>query len=139
MTHQMRWNHALERSLRKPCVLRRAGHGKSLAQTLQPAAIPMTPYVRVEFLDVPHDLSIESAAHRWVARLEPELEILRARVTVQASENNRSSVSVILQLTDGQTRTGASAHQDTHVGVTNAFRFAKHASAAPRRPRRPSW
>jgi hypothetical protein len=100
----------------------------------------MTPYVDVSFHGLPRDVSIEAAIHRWVARLEAmRIEIQRAQITVEVSGRRRTSVTLILRLMDGNSRTTASVHADAYVGVADAFRAAKQLLQPVAPPRARVW
>lgn len=100
----------------------------------------MTPYVDVSFHGIPRDVSIETAIHRWVARLEEmRIEIQRAQITVEPVGKRRTAVTLNLQTLDGNRRTARSVHADAYVGVADAFRAAKHQQQPAASPRPRAW
>jgi sigma 54 modulation/S30EA-like ribosomal protein len=92
----------------------------------------MTPYIEVSFSGLEPDPSVESAIHRWIARLEAmPIEIQRARVRLEPSGRRRIMVSVTLTLMDGIARAAATIQADVYVGVADAFRAVRQQMLPP--------
>jgi ribosome-associated translation inhibitor RaiA len=82
----------------------------------------MQPYIQVSFPGSQRDPALEAAVHRWVARLESEMEdALRLEVMIDRSGRRRTSVDLTLCASDGP-RTAATSHKDAYVAVSDAFR-----------------
>lgn len=89
----------------------------------------MATHIEVSFRGVHRDPSVESAIHRWVARLEAmRIEVQRADVVVEPSGRKRTRITASIRLTDGTVQTSATMHADTYVGVADAFRALRHQS-----------
>jgi hypothetical protein len=82
----------------------------------------MQPDVQVSFPGSQRDAALEAAVHRWVARLESEMEdALRLEVMIDRRARRGTSVDLTLCGADGP-RTAATSHKDAYVAVSDAFR-----------------
>jgi hypothetical protein len=96
----------------------------------------MTSYIDVSFQRTDRNPSIESAIHRWVARLEAmQFPVERVSAIVEPAGRSRITVRLELTLTDDTTCTAATTHADPYVAVSDAFRVVRqHALAATAPP-----
>lgn len=86
----------------------------------------MSPYIGVTFFNMPENQSVESAIHRWVARLERVgIEVRRADITIEPARRGGAAVALRLVLGNGAVRTAETQHADIYVGVADAFRAVK--------------
>jgi len=85
----------------------------------------MCPDIEVNFVRLSRDPSVEAAIHRWVDRLDWNMEIDRAHVVVERSGWRRVAVHVSLVLGTGKELTFSTAHTDIYVAVADAFRGAR--------------
>jgi hypothetical protein len=99
----------------------------------------MTSYITTLFRGVPHDASIESTTHRWVARLEAlGIEIERADAVVERV-GRKTAVSLIVR-TSGGSSSASQVHDDPYVAVSNAFRSIRHGiQVTAKQPARSRW
>ena len=86
----------------------------------------MERYVEVTFQRMPRDPSVETAAHRWVARLESaNIAVRYAAIFIEQSDRRHISVWVTLHLGDGARSTTTASREDAYVAVGDAFRAAR--------------
>jgi ribosome-associated translation inhibitor RaiA len=83
----------------------------------------MHPYIQVSFPGGTRDPSLEAAVHRWVARLESDIEDA-LQVDVMIERVGRRGTTVGLTLSGGVDgpRKAATSHKDAYVAVSDAFR-----------------
>ena len=86
----------------------------------------MQPFVGVAFRHMEASGSVESAVHRWAARLEQVgREIIQIAVRIEARGRKRHDVELEVALGGGKIETITSTHDDVYVAVGDAFREAR--------------
>jgi hypothetical protein len=99
--------------------------------------VPMFPFVEIQFCRLARNPSLESAIHRWVARLEAmQIAVRRADVTVEAAGRRRTSVSLAVSLADRIEPDVVVAHADPYVAIAEAFRVVRRQVLARQVPSR---
>lgn len=97
----------------------------------------MFPFIEIQFCRLARDPSLESAIHRWVARLEAiQIAVRRADVTVEAAGRRRTSVSLAVSLPDRIEPDVVVAHADPYVAIAEAFRVVRRRVLARQVPSR---
>ena len=86
----------------------------------------MCPNVDVKFVRLSRDPSVENAVHRWVDRLDWNVEIDEAQVVVERAGWRRLSVHLSLVLGNGKELTLSTSHTDIYVAIADAFREARN-------------
>ncbi len=97
----------------------------------------MFPFIEIQFRRLVRDPSLESAIHRWVARLEAmEIGVRRADVTIEVAgrRRRRTSVSLAVELPDRMEPEVVVAHADPYVAIAEAFRVVRRQVLARRAP-----
>ena len=86
----------------------------------------MYPFIDVRFQELPADQSIESAVHRWVARLvAQDIDVLGATMRISRAGRRRTTARLALIVSGGKTPTAEVAGADPYVAVADAFRAAR--------------
>lgn len=95
----------------------------------------MTSDIDVSFQRTDRNPSIESAIHRWVARLEAmQFPVQRASAIVEPAGRSRITVRLELTLIDGTACAAATTHADPYVAVSDAFRVVRQHMIAATAP-----